>query len=241
MSLDGEDPAHPKPAQPKPASDASMKKPVRTITDAQTMRALAHPVRIAIIEALGLGGPMTATEVGEQIDESPTTCSFHLRQLAKYGIVEEAGGGKGRARPWRLIALGFSIPSTHDDPEADVAANMLTRMNRERQLGRFTTWMDTRSSYPREWRDAAVDSQYGFYLTAEELEQLDDELQELLGRWFGNGERMTDPSRRPPGAVPVELLLFGYPLELPKPGSAGQPSTGESSTGDINDAEDESR
>src|SRR5579875_2072487 len=66
---------------------------MRTITDARTMRALAHPVRIAIIEVLGLGGPMTATEVGEEIDESPTTCSFHLRQLAKYGFVEEAGGG----------------------------------------------------------------------------------------------------------------------------------------------------
>ena len=65
---------------------------VRQLTDSQTLRALTHPVRIALIEALLLGGAMTATEVGERISESPTTCSFHLRQLAKYGFVEEAGG-----------------------------------------------------------------------------------------------------------------------------------------------------
>ena len=74
---------------------------VRQLTDSQTLRALTHPVRIALIEALLLGGAMTATEVGERISESATTCSFHLRQLAKYGFVEEAGGGKGRSRPWR--------------------------------------------------------------------------------------------------------------------------------------------
>jgi DNA-binding transcriptional ArsR family regulator len=75
---------------------------VRRITDATTLRALAHPVRIAIIETLSLEGALTATEVGERIGESPTTCSFHLRQLAKYHFVEEAGGGKGRARPWKM-------------------------------------------------------------------------------------------------------------------------------------------
>lgn len=206
---------------------------LRTITDARTMRALAHPVRIAIIEALGFRGPMTATEVGEEIDESPTTCSFHLRQLAKYGFVEEAGGGKGRARPWRLITLGFHIPSTNDDPEADIAANVLGRVTRERQLARYMTWIDTRSSYPREWRDAAPNSQYGFYLTAEELAQLSQELQDLLARWFAEGERFTDPALRPAGAVPVEFLLFGYPIDVPKPGSPAEPGAGESSTGEL--------
>ncbi len=71
---------------------------LRQVSDARTMRALAHPVRIALLEMLSLEGAMTATEIGERISESPTTCSFHLRQLAKYGFVEEAGGGKGRAR-----------------------------------------------------------------------------------------------------------------------------------------------
>src|SRR3984957_13611496 len=92
---------------------------LREITDAQTMRALSHPVRIALIEALTVYGAMTATQVGERIGESSTTCSFHLRQLAKYGFVEEAGGGKGRARPWRMTSIGMSF-SPSGDTEAEI-------------------------------------------------------------------------------------------------------------------------
>lgn len=53
---------------------------------------LRGPVRLALLEVLTFRGPLTATEAGQLIEESPTTCSFHLRQLAKYGFVEEAGG-----------------------------------------------------------------------------------------------------------------------------------------------------
>lgn len=219
MALDDEKPA-------QPSSGAASEVAQRTLTDARTMRALAHPVRIAIMEALALGGPMTATEVGEQIDESPTTCSFHLRQLAKYGFVEEAGGGKGRARPWRIAALGFSIPNTPDDPETAVAANLLSRVTRERQLARYLSWVDTRANYPREWQDAADSSEYIFYLTPGELEQLCTEIHDVLRRRFDQGERITDPSRRPPGSVPVELLMFSYPIELPKAASEGEPGAG---------------
>jgi DNA-binding transcriptional ArsR family regulator len=70
--------------------------------DAKTIRALAHPVRIALLEALVDAGTLTATEAGEHVGESPANASFHLRQLAKYGFVEEAEGGTGRRRPWQL-------------------------------------------------------------------------------------------------------------------------------------------
>ncbi len=181
------------------------------------MRALSHPVRIALLEELILGGAMTATEVGEQIGESPTTCSFHLRQLAKYGFVEEAGGGKGRARPWRVSTIGFSLAAGHDDQAAELASGALLRMLRERQLGRYQNWLETRSSYPRQWRDSAGDSQYLFYLTAEELEQLSTEIGALLMPRFR--ERLTDPSQRPPDALPVEMLVVSYPVQPPSPAS----------------------
>jgi DNA-binding transcriptional ArsR family regulator len=196
--------------------------PLRQLTDVRTLRALAHPVRIAIVEELSVGGPMTATQVGERIGETPTTCSFHLRQLAKYGYVEEAGGGKGRARPWRMTTIGYSIASTHDDPETQIAANALIRLVRERQLDRYRAWREAQSTYPREWRDAASDSEFVFYLTAGELEELNQELLAMLRPRFL--ERLTDPSQRPPGSVPVEMLLFSYPLELPEGG--GQPEHG---------------
>jgi len=188
------------------------------------MRALAHPVRIALLEELVLGGAMTATEIGERIGESPTTCSFHLRQLAKYGFVEEAGGGKGRARPWRLTSIGISFGNTHDDPATEIAAGALSRMVRERQLGRYWTWAETRGTYPREWRDAADESEYLFYLTADELKQLNREISDLLLPRFRG--RLADPSLRPAGSVPVEMLMFSFPLNPPDAEGDSAPSAG---------------
>jgi predicted ArsR family transcriptional regulator len=189
---------------------------LRQVNDARTLKALAHPVRVALMEALSVEGPITATEAGELIGESPTTCSFHLRQLAKYGFVEEAGGGKGRARPWRLPHRGLNISSDNDDPEAAVAAGTLARMWRENQLRRLEHWRDTRSSYPEQWRSAATHSESLMWLTAEELKELNEDLLEILMTRFE--ERRTDPSLRPEGSLPVEVLLFNYPVSPPHGG-----------------------
>ncbi len=82
----------------------------RRLDSAQALRALAHPVRIALLELLTFHGPQTATQAAEQVGESPSNCSFHLRQLAKYGLVEEADdvASTGRARPWRVTQVGIS-------------------------------------------------------------------------------------------------------------------------------------
>lgn len=184
---------------------------LRQITDAQTLKALAHPVRLSLIESLTLYGAMTATEVGERIGESATTCSFHLRQLAKYGFVEEAGGGKGRSRPWKMKTIGMSFADSQDDPEAQIAAGVLGRLLRERQLERYWNWRQTRMHYPAAWQDASMDSEYLLRVTPEELTEINTELLDLLHSRYR--ERMTDLSKVPAGAVPVEVLLFSYPLQ----------------------------
>jgi DNA-binding transcriptional ArsR family regulator len=189
---------------------------LRKITDARTLRALAHPVRIALLEELVLGGAMTATEIGERIGETATTCSFHLRQLAKYGFVEEAGGGTGRSRPWRLTSTGMSF-APGGDPEAQIASDAVVRMFRERQFARYDEWRTTKGSYPRTWQEAAINSQFLFYLTAPELEQLSGEVHDLLSRWAHLEDRLEDPAKRPPASVPVETLLLAHPIALPKP------------------------
>lgn len=192
---------------------------LRQVSDARSLRALAHPVRIALLEALSLRGPMTATEVGEVIGESPTTCSFHLRQLAKYGFVEEAGGGKGRARPWRMTSLGMTITTTEADPEADLAASVLSKMLVQRMLGRYQHWWETRASYPKAWREAAGVNQHVIYLTPDELRSLGQQLSALLTPQYR--ERLTDPSCRPKDALAVELVTLSYPVDL-----APAPATG---------------
>jgi DNA-binding transcriptional ArsR family regulator len=205
MTLDDDAESGQSGAEPSPRSE------MRKVTDAQTMRALAHPVRIALLEELVLTGPSTATVLGERIGESPTTCSFHLRQLAKYGFVEEAGGGKGRARPWRLTSIGISFGNPHDDPAAEVAAGALFRLVRERWLDRYQAWVETKGSYSKAWRDAADESEYVFYVTPGELKALNNELLDLLLPKFR--DRLTDPAKRPPGALPVEMLMFSFPVE----------------------------
>ena len=192
---------------------------LRKISDARTLRALAHPVRVALIEELTVHGAMTATEVGERIGETPTTCSFHLRQLAKYGFVEEAGGGKGRARPWRMTSIGMDIHIAGEDPEAQMASDAVMRVFRERSLARFHEWQRAKAAYPREWRQVANNSDYVLYATPDEIKQVNEELHAVLMRFH---ERLRDPAKRPPGALPVETLLLSYPIEPPSPAGDGE-------------------
>ena len=209
---------------------------MRDVSDARTLRALTHPVRIALLEALSLGGAMTATQLGEQIGESPTTCSFHLRQLARYGFVEEAGGGKGRARPWKMTSIGMNIRGI-GDPETEIAAAALGRLVTDRQIARYQAWTRSMASYPRKWRQAAGSSEWVLFVTPDELKQLNDELAEAIITRFR--ERLTDPPKRPPGALPVEYLLFSYPIAVPGADPAGEPENGEPENGEPENGEAE--
>jgi DNA-binding transcriptional ArsR family regulator len=189
------------------------KPPMRRVADATTLRALGHPIRIQLMEALGMHGTMTATEVGELIGESPTTCSFHLRQLAKYGFVEEAGGGKGRARPWRVVGESLQLTSTPGDTESVLAAEALSRLFQDRQASRYRAWRDTRFSYPEEWVRAATSSEHFIYMTAAELQQLNEDIAKLIDSRFGH--RYFRPEESPPGSLPVEIQITDYPMTPP--------------------------
>jgi DNA-binding transcriptional ArsR family regulator len=183
----------------------------RELTDPMAMRALAHPVRLALLEALAdAGGPLTATEAAERVGESPSSCSFHLRQLAKYGFVEEAGGGEGRRRPWKLSHTGMTWGGNDDDPERALAANALERMMRHRFLARAEQAMESRASLPKAWRELTGTSQFLLYATPKELEAIDREQLELLTRFQ---DRIADASKRPRGARAFELIQLAYPID----------------------------
>src|SRR6202167_6386647 len=73
------------------------------ISDPKAIRALAHPLRLDLLELLTAGCPATAAQCGRVLGVSQASCSFHLRQLAKYGLVEDAGAGSDRReRRWRV-------------------------------------------------------------------------------------------------------------------------------------------
>jgi DNA-binding transcriptional ArsR family regulator len=186
----------------------------RELTDARAMRALTHPVRLALMEALAHAArPITATEAGRMISESATTCSFHLRQLAKYGFVEEAGRGAGRRRPWRLTSTGVRFSDAHDDPEAAVAAATLGRAMRDRWLDRARASWAERETLPAQWRDATGDMQYDTYVTPSELRAMQEDVLAVITRYH---ERARDPSKRPDGSRAIEVLALFYPLTRPQ-------------------------
>lgn len=178
------------------------------LTDPRALRAVAHPVRLALIGALRRQGPLTATQAGALIGESATTCSFHLRQLAKYGLVEEAGGGRGRERPWRATAWFTSWPGSASDPKQAAAVELLNSVVAERYFDRVLRWLERQAEEPPEWQDAAHFGDTSGYLTAAELEELRQRLDDLLEPY---GERMRKSELRPPDARLVTFIRLAFP------------------------------
>lgn len=175
------------------------------------MRALAHPVRITLLELLTFHGPMTATQAAEHVDESPSNCSFHLRQLAKYGLVEEAGdvAAAGRARPWRITQVGITTGPAGKDRDLDAAAEVLTDVVIQRATERHRQWQRRPED---EWADIAGVSQTIWWVTQEEAEGLSEEIAALVSRYR---ERLAQRGERPAGARPVEFLALVHPVEEP--------------------------
>jgi hypothetical protein len=198
--------------QPAPAPDGGDREPM-SITDPTVMRALAHPVRMALIELFGVHPTLTATQASDALGESPANCAFHLRTLAKYGFVEEAGGGRGRERPWRATAKSQRIRLRTADLESEqarVAAGALEQVWHDRWFARIREVFVNRRWGP-EWEDAAGSSQTVTFLTPAELRAIRDEINAIVIRHLD--ERRLDPAKRPAGALPVEIVAFGYPRE----------------------------
>jgi DNA-binding transcriptional ArsR family regulator len=187
--------------------DSNDSREMRELTSAQEMRALTHPIRLALLEVLSIEGAMTATEAGERIGESATTCSFHLRQLAKYGFVEEAGGGAGRRRPWKVVQRSMRL-SGIGGVEQSIAANELRRLVMGRWLQRNEQWSAVQHLDPV-WADIPEAMEIVAYLTADETTAVQEEITALLERFR---DRLTDPSRRPSGSRPIESVIMMHPL-----------------------------
>ena len=127
----------------------------RDILDPRAMRALAHPMRIALLEAIMREGSLTATRAAELLDDSPGNMSWHLQTLAKYGFIEEAGGGRGRSRPWRIVDVSYNFESATSDPEHAAAAEALEATLHQNIDENLRAWWSRRRSYSEEWRRAA--------------------------------------------------------------------------------------
>jgi predicted transcriptional regulator len=191
------------------ARSAGEPRPTLDLTDPKAMRALAHPVRIALLEMLGVAGTLTATQASEALGESPANCAFHLRTLAKYGFIEEAGGGRGRERPWRIVVENLRLSrSRQSSPEARTAAATLESVWLERWLARIRRVI-VGGAHPAGWEGGSEARQSMRFLTVDEVARMTEEMQEVVNRYR---DRPGDPADMPAGALPVEVGIFAYPL-----------------------------
>ncbi|MGW3008333.1 ArsR family transcriptional regulator [Streptomyces sp. NPDC001219] len=163
-----------------------------------------HEVRTALLDLLGEVGTVTATEAAAKLGYSSGLCSFHLRQLARHGRIEEAPHHGGRARPWRLRQ-----PTPTADAPAEGQFGDLARGLEDESWQR---WLARRDQAPTEWRHDEAFSAVA-YLTPEEMGRVADTIRRALAPYQDREQR---PLARPDGAQPVALITRLFPL-LPHP------------------------
>ncbi|MFJ9844677.1 ArsR/SmtB family transcription factor [Kitasatospora sp. NPDC101155] len=156
-----------------------------------------HAVRTALLDLLAERGTLTSTEAAARLGYSSGLCSFHLRQLARYGLIEEAPAVDGRARPWRL---------PQDQPASDDAG--FGELARGLEDESYQRWLARRTEAPAEWQQDEAFSAV-VHLTPEELTAVGDAVRQLLARYRN---RDTDPGARPVGARPVAAVARLFPL-----------------------------
>ena len=186
--------------------------PAVVVTDVRALRALAHPLRNRLLGLLRLHGPSTATRLGELVGESSGSTSYHLRQLADYGFVEDAGGlGSGRERWWRArhrLTSWETGDLLEQEGGGEVQDEML-RLQLAAHARTLSAWVQQREALGPEWQRAASLSDYALRLTPEQARRLAQELSDVAGRWLA--EHPADVPAE--GSELVSVLLDVVPLQ----------------------------
>ena len=157
------------------------------------LRVLAHPLRSRLLAELRVHGDATATELARALGTNTGATSYHLRQLAEVGLIQDSGEGTGRRRVWRAAdspgptEVGGDILDP-DDPDDVAAADWLARDYLEHFTGRAGDWLDTRAQWPQPWQPVLGLEDHLTLVTAEQMTALREELLEVLERYRRVGQ-----------------------------------------------------
>jgi DNA-binding transcriptional ArsR family regulator len=177
------------------------------VTDPRTLRALAHPLRTGLLALLRSEGPSTASRLGQRVGESSGTTSYHLRQLAALGFVEEvAGEGTARERWWRARhrSTRWRTEDLVEQPGGREVLEELTHQSLGRQRRMLAAHAEQREALDDVWRDTVSLNDWALHLSPEATRELTAELNGVLARWRAE--------REVPGAPLVHVLLDLFPL-----------------------------
>jgi DNA-binding transcriptional ArsR family regulator len=162
------------------------------------------------MEQLAVCGPMTATQLADRLEETPSNCSWHLRKLAEHGFVEEAEGATGRKRPWRAVRQGMRWGDVDESPELARAGEALSQLMIEREVARLAGSRARRREDTPPWQQASTWTQSMMWLTADELNEINLAVRDLI---MSRVDRSEHPERRPEGARLCALLAWGVPAD----------------------------
>ncbi|WP_415960875.1 ArsR/SmtB family transcription factor [Streptomyces sp. 021-4] len=194
---------------PAPAGDRNIHN-----INARTLRTLAHPLRIRLLNALREFGPATASGLGERLAESSGATSYHLRQLAESGLVEDAPElGKGRERWWRSVHDGTMVEAadfrTHADPEVRGAIDVVLHETATTHAQELNTWLGTMDEWPQEWQRSWDMSDFKLRLTPELAQELYEKLHDVVESYRDRVPEDTEGS----AVVRTHLHTFPRPSE----------------------------
>ncbi len=195
----------------------------RLLDDPVAIRALAHPLRLDLMTIIARLGRATTADAAREMGISHGLASHHLRQLAKYGFLEQVKGKDHRERPWRLVATSYNWSGARATAEGSVAVDVLEQMTAERTVGEFLDWQQRRQGWPQRWRNHTGIGESSVYLTQAELAGIVEAMDALLVRYIDE-RPIDDVASRPEGSVPVTFTLFAVPGG-PPPGLGTAPGT----------------
>ncbi|WP_455360548.1 ArsR/SmtB family transcription factor [Streptomyces sp. SYSU K21746] len=178
--------------------------------DPHSLRGLAHPLRMRLLAALRQNGPATASQLAERLGESSGATSYHLRQLAAYGFVEDdPERGKGRERWWKSAHDGTVLDETlHSDPDPAVrgAADLFMHELATIHTQELSTWLGTARDWPEAWRRGSDMSDFTLRLTPELAEEMRDRVHEVIESY-----RALAPGPDAQDAAQVRVHLHAFP------------------------------
>jgi DNA-binding transcriptional ArsR family regulator len=180
--------------------------------DARSLRGLAHPLRMQLLDALRNNGPATASQLGARLGESSGATSYHLRQLAAHGFVEDAPEqGKGRERWWQVVDQGivFNADDFQDaGPEVRGLAEAFLHEFANTHSRELITWLNGRSKWAEPWSRASDMSNATLRLTPDLAAELIVKMHALIDEY-----RDRVPDKDTPESEQVRIHTHLFPIE----------------------------
>lgn len=175
-----------------PAATEQHRSQPKRLGDPRELKALAHPLRMRLVVELATQGSARAVDLAKAVGEPANSVSFHLRQLARYGLILEdpERSNDGRERWWRLASdAGFQtdMSELRKLPGGPQAVGAMVNLNQDIARATMTVAFEDcdQPDGPLSWFNS-----FGLHLSRTEIEQFRDEEWELISRWMQRSRQL---------------------------------------------------